>query len=152
LAAVLAVGCTTQPTATPSARAGPTAAQAEELFADIVAVAVAGNLNRLCDFGTGNCESILEAAGTMVPSAAPRIAVNELMSVARGTHESDTARLLVVCGLADDGDRYVTEIAVLWEGTRLVAAEPIYWSGMRVSTSGTGNESEPPPASPPPGC
>jgi hypothetical protein len=131
----------------------PTADQAEELFGRLVLLARAGDFNGLCELGAGSCEAILEMAGRNVPSADPSIVVNQTMTEARGAAESDTARLLVVCGVADSGESYVTEIAVMWNGTELMAGEPIYWSGLQVSTSGTGHdESEAPEMTTPPGC
>lgn len=152
LASILAA-CTTQvPTPAPSADI-PTAAEADALFSQVVERAQGGDFAGMCELGGSNCEAILEAAGDDVPSQDPRIVLNQTMAEARGSAESDAARLLVVCGVKDDGEVYVTEIAVLWRGDTLIAAEPVYWSGLGVSTSGSGiNEPEGPPVSIPPDC
>jgi hypothetical protein len=156
-ALVIAAGlgaCSTPIQSEPPPTDPPTAEQAEELFAEVVDRAESGDWTGLCELGGGNCEGVLEDAGMAAPASSPRIAVNETMREARGADESDSSRLLVVCGDADDGTPYVTEIAVIWDTDGdLIAAEPVYWSGLSVSTSGSGEgEPERTTADPPPGC
>lgn len=151
LGAALLTSCSLEPEALPGEL--PTAPQAKELIDEVVRRAQADDFVGLCELGGPNCETILEAAGLDVPADPPTVAVNLPMREARGLGEPGNVRLVIVCGLAEDGDQYVTEIAVMWDGETLLAAEPVYWSGLTVSTSGSGaGEPEVPEASPPPGC
>lgn len=153
-AALIALSACSVLTGSPDQPQPPSAAQAQAALADAVRLARAGEFVSLCQLGGGNCETILDTAGRdRVPSLAPIVVLNEPMREAKGPNESGSARLLVVCGRGVDGDIYATEIAVVWQGAEVRAIEPIYWSGLSVSTAGgTGVHSELPAPSPAPEC
>lgn len=145
-AAFVITGCGTVPGALPRPEAGPpTAAEARAILAEVVARARAGDDAGFCELGGTACDATLQAAGRRAPAEPPFVALNVPMRDGRGAAESAEARLLVVCGATDDGRAYATEIAVVWRDGGLRAIEPIYWSGLRVSTAPGDGWPEPSP-------
>jgi hypothetical protein len=138
VAAALLAGCAWQSVEAVRDSRGPSAHDARMIVADIVRLARSEDFAGLCALGAGNCEAILEAAGRMVPPRPPVIARNEPIH--------DRARRLVLCGLHDDGRPYATEIVVIRRSGRLLAVEPVYWSGLRVAVADPGVGQPEPPA------
>ena len=120
----LAVGCT------PAMVPPPTLAQAQALFAQAVKDAQAGRYDALCAVGGGNCKRILNEAGN-VPDAAPRIVGHRVQQPTSTRHGGI---VLEICGKTNTGDPYYTEMVVFRDtDDRLIAIEPVYWSGYGIA-------------------
>jgi hypothetical protein len=50
-----------------------------------------------------------------------------------------------VCGVDGHNRPFYSELLVFYDGDRLISANPLYWSGMRVATSDTNDQSPSPP-------
>lgn len=145
-------GCSAELVSTHTPEDPATEQEALDLLDEAVQRAEANDLAGLCGMGTGNCEGVLEAAGTLVPTDRPTIVINELMTDVKGDGEAEDARLLVVCGARGDGSTYVTEMAIIPGPDGFIVSEPVYWSGLQVSTGGAGSGNEAPTPSIPPVC
>ena len=120
----------------------PLEAEARHFVAEAVRLAQAGDFVGLCAMGGGNCERILETAGRdNVPLDAPTIVG---VHTVPNQHHADGSwsaggQLVELCGTDRHGDKYETQMIVFRDkGDRLIAIEPIYWSGIGIITSGPG--------------
>jgi len=119
----------------------PTLTEAEALVAQIEAAAHGGDVDSICEFGGGNCQQVLAAAGRDLPVDPPTIIGARSLAATEAADGSWTAaaQILVVCGEKADGHPYRTEMLIFFEGERLIAIEPVYWSGLTVA-QGAGGE------------
>ena len=151
---VLAAFVTTAAACAPLASTGdiPTYEEATSFLASVVGLAQARDFDRLCGLGGGNCRKTLQIAGLdAVPATPPGIAGSRVVQPTQRSNGMTTTGGLVLqlCGLDGLGRPYSTEMLVFRDGGRLLAIEPVYWSGMRIATDQT-TPGE--PASPFPGC
>lgn len=147
---VIAVAVACVPVA--STRDIPTYDEATSFLASVVAFAQARDFDRLCGLGGGTCRSTLRDAGLdAVPATPPGIAGSRVVQPTRRPDGTTTTGGLVLqlCGLDGLGRPYSTEMLVFRDGGRLLAIEPVYWSGIRIASDPT-TPGE--PASPFPGC
>ena len=130
----------------------PTYDEATSFLASVVLLAEARDFDRLCGLGGGNCRSVIQDAGLdTVPATPPFIAGSRAVKPTQRSDGTTTAGGLVLqlCGLDGLGRPYATEMLVFRDGARLLAIEPVYWSGIRIAADqATPGE----PASPFPGC
>jgi hypothetical protein len=130
----------------------PTYEEATSFLASVVALAQVRDFNGLCEMGGGNCRRTLRDAGLdAVPATPPGIAGSRVIEPTRRADGLETAGGLVLqlCGVDGRGRPYSTEMLVFREDGRLLAIEPVYWSGMRIATEPT-TPAE--PVAPFPGC
>lgn len=113
---------------------------AQSVLTHAVDLAEAGDETALCDMGgsVGICHDFLQDVGGIqtVPTSRPvtigtrlmpDLYCGEKLSVVGG-------RVLVIKGVNISGNGYNTDFMVMrWNG-KLVPYNPVYWSGMRVST------------------
>ena len=149
-ALVVAAGAACAPV--PSTGDIPAYDEATSFLASVVALAQARDFDRLCGLGGGNCRSTLEDAGLdAVPATPPGIAGSRVVQpTQRSDGKTSTGGLVLqLCGLDGLGRPYSTEMLVFRDGGKLLAIEPVYWSGMRIATD---QDTPGEPASPFPGC
>jgi hypothetical protein len=143
LAAIL-VGC--GPAGT-SAGSPPSEARARALLDEIVAAARRADFEALCGFGDANCTDVLEMAGRdRLPQLPPVVAGSWLLPPRDGR---EGGIVLQLCGVDAAGAAYATEMLVQPGRGRLIAIQPVYWSGLRVPRDGLVGDDGPPDV---PGC
>lgn len=139
--AILA-GCATYRPSPP-----PTLAETQAFVAQMVQLAQAGELEQLCEMGGGNCERILETAGTQnVPTDPPTVArIYVVPSVEHSDGSwSQGGQMVEMCGVDRSGTQYQTQMIVFRDPQQgVIGIEPIYWSGLSISVG-----AEPPVAEP----
>ena len=94
---------------------------------------------------------IQDAGLDAVPATPPAISGSRVVKPTQRSDGTTTTGgiVLQVCGLDGLGRPYSSEMLVVRDGARLLAIEPVYWSGVRIATDQT-TPGE--PASPFPGC
>lgn len=132
--ALVLIGCAT-PVATGVTL--PSDEEARSFLATAVGLARSGSWEELCALGGGNCEETLNDAGRdAVPADGPIVLATWLVTStpAGDGRVNQGGRILEVCGI-DGRDRpYRTQMLVFREAEKLIAIEPIYWSGMTVAS------------------
>jgi len=135
VAKLLLVGCANGP----DGRI-PTSAEARAQLARLVALAQLGDFDALCRMADGqtspNCVTLFDGAGRAVPRTVPVV-------VAERTIEPDEqtagGRVLTICGHADDGRVYASEMLVFYDAGRLEVIQPIWWSGTTIQSASAGS-------------
>jgi hypothetical protein len=118
----------------------PSEDEARQYVAQAVRLAQAGEFERLCAMGAGNCEEILDQAGRdNVPVDPPTIV--RIYAVPNQRHADGSwsvgGQMVELCGTDLRGAEYRTQMLVFRDHSgRLISIEPIYWSGIRVITGG----------------
>lgn len=117
----------------------PTEAEAEALLSRAVQLVQSGQLGSLCEFGTSNCQRILEESRPAAPRDAPSIMGSTVLSPEQhGSGMSVGGRIVEVCGTDGLGDPYRTAMLFFFdENNQLRITEPVYWSRMKVATGST---------------
>lgn len=117
----------------------PTREEAVAFLAKVVDLAQRRDFTGLCELGGGNCERILEEAGReAVPVDAPNLVTDfVMMGTGPADARSATGRVLVLCGVGRDGGQYRTEMLVFFSNVKLIAIEPVYWSGVTIARDNT---------------
>jgi len=116
----------------------PSQAEARAYVARAIGLALDGDLEALCAAGGGNCDEILEQAGD-IPAAPPLIV--DVFEVPNQRHPDGSwtlgGQMVELCGHRDDGSVYRTQMLVFRDNAgRLIAIEPIYWSGIGIIIGG----------------
>ena len=114
----------------------PSEAETAAYLAEVVEIALAGDLDRLCDLGGGTCRRQLREGADAAPRTAPRVVGS---TVVPSTMLPDGnwrvgGRLLQLCGVDGHGRRYYSEMLVFEDRGRLIGLEPVFWTGMRIET------------------
>lgn len=132
LTIILAGGCSPgyQPTA------APTVAETRAFIAEMIRLAQAGEFEKLCEMGGGNCERILETSGAEnVPDDPPVVArIYEVPSVRHADGSwSQGGQMVEMCGTDGSGADYQSQMLVFRDPHEgIIAIEPIYWSGLGI--------------------
>ena len=127
-----------------------TEAEARAYLDRIVAAALAGDLDKVCDFNGAvlNCERILRERGVRaaLPSDPPTVTGTRYHPKDKG---GTAGRVLVVEGRTSCGKPYRTEVFVFRENRfHFKAINAVYWSGFNVGASDVAS----PQKSPAPTC
>jgi hypothetical protein len=124
----------------------PTEGEAIAFLNEVTALALAGDLEGMCDVaGGGNCDSLVEEAGgaAAVPQDPPVVAGTRVIpSSSVGNAQSVGGMLLVLCGIDGRQRSYRTEMLVSrWLG-ELYAVNAVYWAGFNLAVgNNTGDPS-----------
>jgi hypothetical protein len=133
---ILVAGCA-MPEPTPPQP--PTEDEAIAFLNELTALALAGDLEGMCDFaGGGNCAHAVENAGgtVAVPEDPPVIAGTRLIpSRQEGEGYSIGGRLLVLCGTDGRQRPYRTEMLVSRYLGEVYAINAVFWSGANLAVS-----------------
>jgi hypothetical protein len=117
----------------------PTEDEAIALLNELTALALAGDLEAMCDFaGGGNCEDFVDEVGgaAAVPDDPPVVAGTRLIPSRReGEGFSVGGRLLVLCGTDGLGRPYRTEMLVSRNLGETYAVNAVYWGGFNLAVS-----------------
>jgi hypothetical protein len=117
----------------------PTEDEAIAFLNELTALALAGNLEAMCDFaGDGNCEDFVDEAGGLVavPEDPPVVAGTRLIpSQRQGEGWSVGGRVLVLCGTDGRQRPYRTEMLVSRNLGETYAINAVYWSGSNLAVS-----------------
>ena len=108
----------------------PSLAEAEGLLRQAITDARAGQFDALCKLGGGSCERILGEAGRLAPRSAPRVVGSRIQQPTQTRHGGV---VLEICGVTDAGGVYYSEMVVFRDNDRLLAIEPVYWSGYGIA-------------------
>jgi hypothetical protein len=133
----LAIGCA--PTAN-TAPGTPSSEAALAYFDNVVDLVERGDVLSICTLGSGTCAHDLRNADlTSVPRTLPRVIGTRVIA---STPKADGTwivggQVLEVCGVDGHNEPFYSELLVFYDGDRLVSTNPLYWSGLRVSTSDT---------------
>jgi hypothetical protein len=112
----------------------PSEAGARALLDSIVAAGRRADFEALCGFGDANCLDILAMAGRdRLPPQAPLVAGSWVLPPRDGR---EGGLVLQLCGVDAAGTAYATEMLVQPGQGRLIAIQPVYWSGLRVPRDG----------------
>ena len=119
--------------------AAPTVAETRTFIAEMVRLAQAGDFEKLCQMGGGNCEDILATAGAEnVPADPPMVArIYEVPSVRHADGSwSQGGQMVEMCG-TNGGKPYQSQMIVFRDPHEgIIAIEPIYWSGLGIIAPG----------------
>ncbi len=125
------------------------------LLHSVVAIVKSGDLGRLCSLGAGTCPKVLrEADPRAVPQSEPVVLGTR---VVRSSANPDGTRnvggrVLELCGRDGLNRPYYSEMLVFEQDGRLIATEPVYWTGIRSASGSTVGGAPPiPPPCPEPG-
>lgn len=117
----------------------PTSSEARTELVRLVGLAQRGDFDALCRMADGqtspNCVAILDGAGRDVPGAAPVIVAERTIEPDEGTAGG---RVLTLCGHADDGSPYESEMLIFYDSGRLEVIQPIWWSGAKIQSASGG--------------
>ena len=111
-------------------------AEAERELARVVALASKAPPEELCSSPgvlEGHCRSHLEVGGTAPPSRPPVV-----FGTRDGLELQSPALILEICGTRDDGSVYFTDLLVIRVEGQLEVPDPVYWSGVSMSTGTPG--------------
>ena len=136
LAMAAVAACSVAPPVGPSPAAAPSEAAALAYLDGVVAIVRRGELDRLCELGAGNCARHLDEAASSAPRVGPRVVGSVEVPVALNADGTWTAggRLLMLCGFDGLGAPYYSEMLVFEDRGRLIAIEPVFWTGLRIDT------------------
>ena len=114
----------------------PTEAWARAALDRVVALARAGDFERLCGLSDGNCHIILEQAGEdAVPPDPPTVYGTRVMvpvPLSDGAWQGGGV-VLEVCGIDGRGQPYRSEVLAFDDGHAIRLINPIYWSGVTIA-------------------
>lgn len=118
----------------------PSEDAAAELLHSVVAIVKSGDLGRLCSLGAGTCPKVLrEADPRAVPRSGPVVVGTRVVppsANANGTWNVG-GRVLALCGRDGLNRPYYSEMLVFEQDGRLIATEPVYWTGIRIASGST---------------
>ncbi len=139
VAAVVFGGCGPAAAGAATPPGVPTEAAARALVDQLVTLATSGNLDAICNLGSGTCPHDLRSAPVgSAPTAAPTIAgswVIEPVAQAGGTW-SLGGRAFALCGTDGLDNRFYSEVLVFDAGAgSLRAVNAVFWTGARIATS-----------------
>jgi len=126
----------------------PTQEAALAYFGQVVGLVERGDIRSICMFGSGTCPHDLRNADlTAVPTTLPKVIGTRLLA---SSQEADGTwnvggQVLEVCGIDGHNRPFYSELLVFYDGNRLISTNPLYWSGSRVATSDTTDQSASPP-------
>jgi hypothetical protein len=126
----------------------PTREAALAYFGQVVELVERGDIRSICAFGSGTCPHDLRNADlTAVPKTLPTVVGTRLLA---STREADRTwniggQVLEVCGIDGHNRPFYSELLVFYDGDRLISTNPLYWSGTRVASSDTTDQSSSPP-------
>lgn len=149
LGVIVAVLTACAPTAN-TAPSAPTREAALLYFDQLVALVERGDVQSICTLGSGTCAHDLRNADlTSVPRTLPKVIGTRLLG---STQRADGTwnvggQVLEVCGIDGQNKPFYSELLVFYDGDRLISTNPLYWSGLRVATSGTTAQESPPSCS-----
>jgi hypothetical protein len=126
--------------------APPTAEAARAYLDELVALVQDGRVQSICTLGAGTCPHTLRQADlTAVPNTPPRlIGTRAIPPTDLGDGMWDVGgRLLMLCGIDGHDRPYYTELLVFQDGDRLIATDPLYWTGGQLVENG---QPVPPPS------
>ena len=133
---VLGVGRVVPPVLNQPPPPPPTEARARAALDRVVALARAGDFERLCGLSDGNCHIILEQAGEdAVPPDPPTVFGTRVMvpvPLSDGAWQGGGV-VLEVCGIDGRGQPYRSEVLAFDDGHAIRLINPIYWSGVTIS-------------------
>ncbi len=134
--AMAAVAACSVPSPAVSPPRPPSEAAALAFLDVIVAIVRRGELDRLCELGGGNCARHLDEAAWSAPRIGPRVVGSVDVPIALNADGTWTGggRLLMLCGLDGLGAPYYSEMLVFEDRGRLIAIEPVFWTGLRIDT------------------
>ena len=121
----------------PPAGTIPTIEEAQRHLDEIVRLARAGDFERMCALGDGNCERILEMAGRdAVPPDRPTVVgTRTVPTTSSNGQQSFGGVVFVLCGIDGRREHYDAEMLVFHDGNGLRAINPVYWSRTRIASS-----------------
>lgn len=143
--AAVVIGCAVMPRTTPPM---PTSEAALAYFNQVVDLVERGEIFSICTLGSGTCAHDLRNADlTLVPRTLPKVIGTRVIDSRQRADGSWVigGQVLEVCGVDGHNRPFYSELLVFYDGDGLVSTNPLYWSGLRVSTSGT--TAHAPPAS-----
>lgn len=142
---VLVAACTTPPQAV----GAPSVQAARQHLDKIIAVVESGDITHICDLGGPTCPDVLTGlAWERLPSSPPTVVdTTTLQPVDQldGT-TSGAGVLITLCGLDGPGQSYRSNMLIYFDQGRLVATEPIYWTGFQIAMSPVVGAPSPSPA------
>jgi hypothetical protein len=145
VSAAVVIGCAPMVSTAPPM---PTSEAALAYFDQVVHLVGRGGVLSICTLGSGTCAHDLRNADlTLVPRTLPKVIGTRAIDSSQRADGSwvGGGQVLEVCGVDGHNRPFYSELLVFYHGDRLVSTNPLYWSGLRVSTSGT--TALPPPAS-----
>ena len=144
--ALVTIACGAAPATPP---VPPSEAEALAYLRSVVAVVRAGDLDRLCDLGSGTCPQTLRNSDpATVPMSDPIVIGTRVLEPFLGPNGTwnEGGRVLELCGRDGLDHRYYSEMLVFGDRDHLISTVPVYWIGVRIaSSSTTGQEPAPPP-------
>lgn len=135
---LLAAACSASPARRIENRPPVTEQAARDLLAQAIDHTLAGDFQSLCGMANRSmCESDLKnGAQASVPKQAPKIACSyEIPDLVSERGRSLGGRVLVVDGVDGTGRRFVTEVLVFHDGSRLIATNAVWWTGRGIAQS-----------------
>jgi hypothetical protein len=117
----------------------PPSADAATAFLDhLVTLVAESGAGAACSLGASTCpKSLRESDPATVPATPPRVigtAVIEPKLRSDGAWDTG-GRVLMLCGVDGLGRPYYAELLVFQDGTRLIATNPLYWTGTCVAVN-----------------
>jgi hypothetical protein len=140
VAALTANACGAGVGGTATSLAVPTTAAAGRTVLDqLLALATSGNLNSICDLGSGTCpHDLRSAAPGSAPTTAPEVMgtwVVEPVAQAGGAL-SLGGRAFALCGVDGLRHKFYSEVLVFDSGAGVLRAiNAVFWTGARIATS-----------------
>jgi hypothetical protein len=147
IGAIVAVLIACAPTANTPPRE-PTREAAIAYFGRVVDLVERGDVLAICTLGSGTCaHDIRNADLTAVPRTLPTVIGTRLLASTQeaGGTWNIGGQVLEVCGIDGHNRPFYSELLVFYDGDRLISTNPLYWSGSRVATSDTTDQSASPP-------
>jgi hypothetical protein len=126
----------------------PTTEAALGYLDQVVALVAGGDVLSVCSLGSGTCAHDLRNADlTAVPRTSPAVLGTRVVAPSQRPDGIWMAggRVLEVCGIDGNDRPYYSELLVFYDGDRLISTNPLFWSGIRVTTSATTAQSSPRP-------
>jgi hypothetical protein len=116
----------------------PSMEAAREYLTQLVTLVSHNGAGAACSMGASTCaQSLQRSDPAAVPRTAPRIVGTRVLLAKQtsGGGWEAAGRVLMLCG-RDGIDRpYYSELLVFQDGDRLIAADPLYWTGTTVATN-----------------
>ena len=132
----------------------PSEDAAAGLLHSVVDIVKSGDLDRLCSVGAGTCPKTLrDSDPRAVPQSEPVVVGTRVVpssANADGTWNVG-GRVLELCGRDGLNRPYYSEMLVFEQDGRLIATQPVYWTGIRIAVGSTvGGPAPTPPPCPEP--
>jgi predicted small lipoprotein YifL len=121
----------------------PSAEAATAYLNHLVTLVAESGAGAACSVGASTCpKSLRESDPATVPSAPPRVIGTAVIEPTRRSDGNwDTGgRILKLCGIDGLGRPYYSELLVFQDGNRLIATNPLYWTGTLVASNPVSSE------------